>query len=86
MHTMYTCLSNSYIPQHLRAGMEEKKGLQEMAEKKVAESASDNGTFTFNKCTMERSGDITCTISKGEFEKVSGSGVKPNRLVFEIKD
>jgi len=74
----------------LNPGMNGEKELQKIAESTTAKqntnSAPDSGTFKFDKCTMERSGDITCTISKSEFETVSKSGVKPKRLVFEIED
>jgi len=47
---------------------------------------SESGNFKFQECSMEPTGDITCSISKAEFENVSKSGIKPQRLVFEIKD
>jgi len=80
MYAMDTCLSNSYIPRHLTSGMEGKKELQEMAEKATAPD------FKLTECTLEHNGDVTCSVSKEVFANVSESGVKPNRLVFEIKD
>jgi len=70
--------------------MNGKKELQEIAENATAkqntDSAPDSGAFKLEKCTMERNGDVTCAITKSEFDNVSKSGIKPQRLVFEIKD
>lgn len=68
--------------------MNGKKELQEIAENATGKQTTNacEEAFKLTGCTLEHNGDVTCEITKGEFDNVSASGVKPKQLVFTIKD